>query len=135
MKHPLEPMVGFHLVRAANLALKIVNAQYGDLRLRHPDAATLMVIDSNPGITQSAIGRMLRMERSNLVPIVSRLTERGWIEREPGDGKTIRLFVSAAGKAIMPKICAASKAGEDAIAAAVGEAGYAALLEQLRLIR
>lgn len=135
MKHPLEPMVGFHLVRTANLALKIVNAHYGDLRLRHPDAATLMVINANPGITQSSIGRMLRMERSNLVPIVSRLTERGWIERKPGNGKTICLFVSPAGEAIMPQVIAASKAGEDAIVAAVGEEGYAELLERLLLIR
>ncbi|HQS68125.1 MAG: hypothetical protein B7Y36_09725 [Novosphingobium sp. 28-62-57] len=135
MKHPLEPMVGFHLVRTANLALKIVNAQYGELRIRHPDAATLMVIETNPGITQSAIGKMLRMERSNLVPIVSRLTERGWIERTPGGGKTIHLSLSPDGAAIMPQIHAASRAGEELIATAVGETGYADLLDQLRLIR
>ncbi|MCX7283253.1 MAG: hypothetical protein NTX28_04275 [Novosphingobium sp.] len=51
MKHPLESMVGFHLVRTANLALKAVNATYGDLRIRHPDAATMLVIEANPGIT------------------------------------------------------------------------------------
>lgn len=134
MKHPLEPLVGFHLVRTANLALKIVNTQYGDLRIRHPDAATMMVIEANAGITQSAIGRMLRMERSNVVPIVARLTERGWIDRQPGNGKTIRLFLSPEGKAAMPQIHAATRAGEQAIAAGVGEAGYAALLEHLRLI-
>ncbi|MCX7283254.1 MAG: hypothetical protein NTX28_04280 [Novosphingobium sp.] len=75
------------------------------------------------------------MERSNLVPIVSRLTERGWIERKPGDGRTIRLSLSPDGIAAMPPIHAASRAGEEVIFAALGDAGYAELLDRLRLIR
>lgn len=134
MKHPLEPMVGFQLVRTANIALRIVNAHYGDLRIRHADAAVLMVIEANPGITQSSIGRMLRMERSNVVPIVARISERNWIERKPGRGKTIGLYLAPEGLTVMPQVHAASRAGEDAIAAAVGKAGYAEMLEKLRLI-
>jgi len=134
MKHPLEPMVGFQLVRTANIALRIVNAHYGDLRIRHADAAVLMVIEANPGITQSSIGRMLRMERSNVVPIVARISERNWIERKPGRGKTIGLYLAPEGKTVMPQVHAASRAGEEAIAAALGNAGYAEMLEKLRLI-
>jgi DNA-binding MarR family transcriptional regulator len=134
MKHPLEAMVGFQMVRVANMALRIVNASYGDLQIRHPDAAVLMVIEANPGVTQSTIGRMIKMERSNVAPVITRLSGRAWIERRPGRGKTIGLYLSSDGAAIMPQIHAASRAGEDLIFDALGKEGYAAMLRGLRRI-
>lgn len=134
MRNPLEDFVGFHLVRTANMGLRVVNEAYGDLGVRHPDAAVMMVIDANPGITQSSIGRMLKIQRSNMVPIIGRLTERGWIEREQGKGKMIGISLSPAGIEAMDLLRAASQAGEDAIAARIGPEGYAALHELLRRI-
>lgn len=127
-------MVGYHLVRVANMALRVVNASYGDLRIRHLDAAVLMVIAANPGITQSTIARMVKMERSNVAPIITRLSDRNWIDRRPGRGKTIGLYLSPEGAAIMPQIQAASRAGEEVIAEAVGSDGYAEMLRNLRRI-
>lgn len=127
-------MVGYHLVRVANMALRVVNASYGDLRIRHLDAAVLMVIAANPGITQSTIARMVKMERSNVAPIITRLSDRNWIDRRPGRGKTIGLYLSPEGAVIMPQIQAASRAGEEVIAEAVGSDGYAEMLRNLRRI-
>lgn len=135
MKHPLDPMLGFHLVRTANLALRAVNASYGDLGLRHPDAAVLLVIEANPGITQSAIGKMLKIQRSNIATMVSRLFDRGLLERRPGRGKTIGMFLSGHGQSIMPRIHAASHEGEALLTDAIGEDAYRAVLETLRQVR
>lgn len=135
MRHPLDPMLGFHLVRTANLALRAVNIAYGDLGIRHPDGAVLLVIDANPGITQSSIGRLLNIQRSNVAPMVSRLVERGWLERRPDKGKTIGMFLTEAGQRIMPTIHAASRAGETLIAELIGEDAYAATLETLKRLR
>ena len=110
------------------------SGRLGHLGVRHPDAAVMMVIDANPGITQSSIGRMLKIQRSNMVPIIGRLTERGWIEREQGKGKMIGISLSPAGIEAMDLLRAASQAGEDAIAAKIGPEGYAALHELLRRI-
>ncbi|MBF9149579.1 MarR family winged helix-turn-helix transcriptional regulator [Novosphingobium jiangmenense] len=135
MRHPLDPMLGFHLVRTANLALRAVNAAYGDLGIRHPDGAVLLVIDANPGITQSSIGRLLNIQRSNIAPMVSRLVDRGWLERRPGKGKTIGMFLTESGQRIMPAIHAASTAGENMITTSIGADAYAATLETLKRLR
>lgn len=135
MKHPLDPLLGFHLVRTATLALRAVNRAYGDLGIRHPDAAVMMAIETNPGITQSAIGRMLNIQRSNMVPLVTRLSERGWIVREPGSGKTIRIFLSSQGEAIMPRLHEASRAGEERLKDAITPETYRMLLQELRKLR
>jgi DNA-binding MarR family transcriptional regulator len=135
MKHPLDPLLGFHLVRTATLALRAVNRAYGDLGIRHPDAAVMMAIETNPGITQSAIGRMLNIQRSNMVPLVTRLSERGWIAREPGSGKTIRIFLSPQGEAIMPRLHEASRAGEERLKDAITPETYRMLLQELRKLR
>ena len=134
MRNPLEDFVGFHLVRTASYGLRIVNEAYSDLGVRHPDAAVMMVIDANPGISQSSIGRMLKIQRSNIVPIIGRLTERGWIKREQGKGKMIGISLSPEGKEIMGQLQAASQAGEDAIASRIGPEAYAALHKLLQQI-
>jgi DNA-binding MarR family transcriptional regulator len=134
MRHPLDPMLGFHLVRTANLALRAVNAAYGDLGIRHPDAATLMVIEANPGITQSGIGKMLKIQRSNVSPMVSRLVDRGWLERRPGKGKTIGMFLTDLGQSIMPRLHEASRAGEDLLKDAMSDDAYDAVLKTLKRI-
>lgn len=135
MKHPLDPMLGFHLVRTANLALRAVNAAYGDLGIRHPDGAVLLVIEANPGITQSSIGKMLNIQRSNIAPMVSRLVERGWLDRRPGKGKTIGMFLTETGRSIMPSIHMASQEGEDLLAAAIGADSYRSVLKILKHVR
>lgn len=135
MKHPLDPMLGFHLVRTANLALRAVNAAYGDLGIRHPDGAVLLVIEANPGITQSSIGKMLNIQRSNIAPMVSRLVERGWLDRRPGKGKTIGMFLTETGCSIMPSIHMASQEGEDLLAAAIGADSYRSVLKILKHVR
>lgn len=130
MKNPLEAFVGFHLVRTGNLGLKALNSSYGDLPVRHPDVAVAMVIHANPGITQSSIGKMLSIQRSNMVPIIARLEQRGWVERRAGKGKTIGLFISPDGEKVMPALQAASQSAEDFIAAKIGAEAF----EQLRAI-
>lgn len=135
MKHPLDPMLGFHLVRTANLALRAVNAAYGDLGIRHPDGAVLLVIEANPGITQSSIGKMLNIQRSNIAPMVSRLVERGWLDRRPGKGKTIGMFLTETGRSIMPSIHMASQEGEGLLAAAIGADSYRSVLKILKHVR
>lgn len=131
MRNPLENYVGFHLVRTANLGLKILNEGYGDLGIRHMDAAIMLVIDANPGITQSSIGRMLRIQRSNMVPIITRLSDRGWIERKAGRGKMIGIYLSDAGVEAIPRIRAVSEQAEVHLREPIGKQAYDRLLETL----
>ena len=43
-----------------------------------------MVIESNPNISQSEIGRMLEIAGANMAPLISRLEKRELVERRDG---------------------------------------------------
>lgn len=135
MKHPLDPLLGFHLVRTANMALRTLNDSYGDLGIRHTDAAILLVVAANPGITQSNIGKLLNIQRSNVATMASRLFERGWLERRPGKGKTIGMYMTDEGQRIMPDVQRASQDTEDFLTEALGIETYRSILEALRRVR
>ena len=59
-----------------------------------------MVIESNPNISQSEIGRMLDIAGANMAPLVGRLEKRELLERRPVDGRSHGLQLTAAGRAL-----------------------------------
>ena len=60
----------------------------------------LFVIDANPGISQSEVGRILGVKRANMAPLVATLMRRGLIEREPVDGRLQALRLSGKGQSM-----------------------------------
>jgi hypothetical protein len=88
MKDPLAKLPGYVLRRASSAALTELNQRLEPLKLRHADAAFLLLIDGTPGISQSEAGRILEIQRANMVPFVSRLERRGLIDRTKVDGRS-----------------------------------------------
>ena len=88
MKDPLLKLPGYVLRRASAAALAELNERLAPLRLRHADVALLMLIESSPGLTQSHAGRILDIQRANMVPFVGRLEARGLLERRQVDGRS-----------------------------------------------
>ena len=76
MKDPLLDLPGYVLRRASAAALSELNQRLAPLRLRHGDAAFLLLIAAAPGSNQSEVGRILDIERANMVPLVARLDGR-----------------------------------------------------------
>ncbi|HKX55834.1 MAG TPA: helix-turn-helix domain-containing protein, partial [Xanthomonadales bacterium] len=85
---PLENYPGYSLRRASAAAMARLARRFAKLDLRPTDASVLMVIDANPNITQSEISRMLDIASANMAPLVSRLADRGLVERLPVDGRS-----------------------------------------------
>ena len=52
------------------------------------EASVLLVIEANPNISQSEIGRMLEIAGANMAPLISRLQKRELIERQSVDGRS-----------------------------------------------
>ncbi len=73
---PLAKLSGYVLRRASTAAIAELNERLVPLELRHADVAMLMLIESSPGITQSHAGRVLDIQRANMVPFVARLEAR-----------------------------------------------------------
>ena len=97
MRDPLPNFPGYALRRAANATAAELAARLGAVGLRQSDVSVLMLIDANPGVTASAIGRQLGIERANMVPLLKRL--EGQIDRAPIDGKSQGLALTGAGRA------------------------------------
>jgi DNA-binding MarR family transcriptional regulator len=103
MKDPLANLPGYVLRRASAATLAELNQHLEPLRLRHADVAFLLLIDEAPGISQSEAGRILDIQRANMVPFVSRLERRGLVERTKLDGRSRALRLTAGGRAMLAK--------------------------------
>lgn len=77
-----------------------LSEKLAELDLRAADAATLVLIGANPGITQSKIGEALGIQRANMAPMAARLAERGLIVGAPVDGRSIGFRLTAEGEPV-----------------------------------
>ena len=98
MRDPLPSLPGYALRRAANATAAELAGRLTDVGLRQSDVSVLILIAENPGVTASAIGRALDIQRANMVPLLNRLEELGLIEREPIDRKSRGLELTAHGQ-------------------------------------
>ena len=115
MIDPMSDYPGYLLRRASALSMARLAKHLKALHLNPTDATVLNVIDANPNSKQSEIGRMLDIARANMAPLVSRLAERGLIERQPVDGRSHGLVLSRAGRALIPRIKSAFAEHEEAL--------------------
>lgn len=78
----LPQLVGFNLRCAQVAVFQHFNRSAGSAEISPPQFGALILIEANPGISQSAIAGALRFDRSTLVQIIDRLEERGFVVRE-----------------------------------------------------
>ena len=98
MKDPLRNIPGYILSRASSAVLLRLNQHLKPIGIRHVDASILLLIETNPGITQSQIGRILDIQRANMVPFIARLESRNWLTRTPAAGRAQGLALSDEGE-------------------------------------
>ncbi|MFM5925205.1 MAG: MarR family winged helix-turn-helix transcriptional regulator [Novosphingobium sp.] len=101
MKDPLLDLPGYSLRRAANAVMGEFVTRLDPLGLRLSDVSILLLIEANPGITASQIGRMLDIQRANMVPLIGRIEKTGLVSRAPIDGKSHGLRLTDAGSATL----------------------------------
>jgi len=103
MSDPLASLPGYLLRRASTAALAELNQRLGEIELNHADASLLILIGHNPGVTQSEAGRVLGIQRANMVPLIARNEGRGWLIRQQVDGRSQGLSLSPDGEAMRRK--------------------------------
>jgi DNA-binding MarR family transcriptional regulator len=101
MKDPLDSLPGYLLRRASAASLAELNQRLMPLQLRHIDASLLLLIDANVDITQSDAGRMLDIQRANMVPLIARLETQGLVSRRQVDGRSQALFLTQVGRDVL----------------------------------
>lgn len=98
MRDPLPSLPGYALRRAANATAADLASRLSGLDLRQSDVSVLILIGENPGVTASAIGRALDIQRANMVPLLKRLEDAALIDRAPIDGKSRGLELTPLGR-------------------------------------
>lgn len=131
---PFASMLGFHLRRTSVAVLNALAAALQPLGLNPGEATLLLWIGANEGRTQSDIGRALRAQPANLVPLINKLALLGTLDRAPGKGRTIALSLSDAGRALHQEVQAVFEHHEARITRNVPVEQRAAMVTLLRQI-
>lgn len=97
MSEFLENLPGYNLRRASNAVLAELMEGLCDLDFRPTDASMLITIESNPQITPSELGKILGIQRANMVPMVARMEKRDAIHRIKLDGRSFGLELTPQG--------------------------------------
>ena len=122
MKDVLADLPGYSLRRASSTMLAEFSAMLAPLGLRPTDASMLVLIEANPGITSSAVGQMLAIQRANMVPLMVRLEEKRLISRTALDGRSIGLSLTSLGEECCTKVQAVIAEHEQNLLSRIPEA-------------
>lgn len=71
------------------------------LSLSVVEVSVLLVIKAHPGITQSDIGRLLDIQRANMVPLAAKLFTRRLIVKQSAGGRAISLTLAPHGDEVV----------------------------------
>jgi DNA-binding MarR family transcriptional regulator len=95
----------------------------------------LLLIDANPGVTQSGLAQAVGLDRSTMVGLVDTLEERRLLDRRRGeDRRTNGLWLTRAGRALLARLKKRIELHERRVASRLSAAERAqliALLEKL----
>jgi DNA-binding MarR family transcriptional regulator len=126
---PLDRLVGYHLRRAsAALGSDFARSVEGT-GMRQVLFGILSVISANPGINQATIGRVLGIQRPNMVTLVNELIRRGLVARivDSDDRRAFVLNLTAAGEAMVAETLARIRVHEERMLAGLSAAERATL--------
>jgi DNA-binding MarR family transcriptional regulator len=101
---PLKDFPGYALRRASVAATARLAQRLEPMQLRPAEAAVLLLIGANPGVTQSELGRALDIASANMAPLAMRLRRRALVVREAVDGRSRALLLTAAGRAMTRRV-------------------------------
>lgn len=132
----LPELLGYNLRRAHLTVFQQFAADFAPHDISAPQYGTLILIDANPGISQSAVAEALRFDRSTLVQIIDRLEKRGLVVREVAahDRRSHALRLTEAGAGLLARLVALGARHERQIASALSAAERASLVALLEKV-
>jgi DNA-binding MarR family transcriptional regulator len=99
----LQHLLGYHMAQADIPAKAAFYKYIGEpLKLRHVEFTILMLVKSNPGVTQKQLSQTLAVTSANITILLDRLVEKGWIERmrSESDRRVQHIYLTADGTAL-----------------------------------
>jgi len=131
----LPTLLGYQLRLAQITVFNDFAASARDFDVSPGRFGMLILIEANPGVTQTRLAEAVGLDRSTLVAVLDQLEERGLLERRRGvDRRTNGLWLTRRGKSLVARMKERIRAHEDRLAARLSEAERDALLGLLRRI-
>lgn len=137
MFEELDGLLGYRLRRAQGAMHRDFMAAVASLDLTQKQAATLWLINSNPGVAQVAVAAALGMDRATTMAIVDRLEERHLVirQRSSTDRRRQELYLTPAGQSALRKAKARIAKHEERFKALFTRAELEALLTALQRLQ
>ena len=110
----LPELIGYHVRRAQLYLFADFARTMADAQITPGQFGVLSLVAANPGLTQSALARAVRIERSTMVAVIDALQGRGLVERKPSpvDRRSNALMLTGQGRAILDKVIPMVRAHE-----------------------
>lgn len=127
---PLPDLIGYRLRLAQQAVFRDFAASVSGVSPGR--VGMLLLVEANPGVTQSRLAAAVERDRSTMVGVLDQLEAKGLVERRKGvDRRTNGLWLTRAGRALLSKAKHAIAVHEQRVAARLSAAERAKLLELL----
>lgn len=132
----LEDLIGYHLRRSQVAVFQDFARAMDGLDLTPGQFGVLALIQANPGLSQSALGKATGVDRSTVVAVIDRLEDRGLVQRTAAvnDRRSNALRLSAEGMRRFATALKRVHGHEKQIARRLSAAERAQLLSLLRKV-
>jgi DNA-binding MarR family transcriptional regulator len=111
----LQDIVGFHLRLAHGAVYRHFMETFASLDLTQKQVSVMWLISDHPGIAQTNLADLMRMDRATTMAIVDRLSDRDLLRREPSktDRRKQALYLTPVGKSRLSQARKAISIHED----------------------
>lgn len=132
----LAELVGYHLRRASGRFGSDFARTMEETGVRQVTFGILSIIAANAGVNQGAVGRILGIQRANMVALINELVDRGLVARtvSPSDRRAFELSLTDPGHALVTRCKVEIDKHERRMLSALTPDERAALIELLQRI-
>jgi DNA-binding MarR family transcriptional regulator len=132
----LDDLLGYHLRRAQAAVFGDFMRTMANDRITPGQFGVLTLIDRNPDLNQSALARVLGIERSTMVAVIDRLEGRRLVARleSASDRRSYVLALTERGKSLLAEVKPKVRRHEKRISAGIEPDDVAALIGFLKRI-
>jgi len=130
----LDGLLGYLLRRAQGAMHRDFMAAVAEFALTQKQAATMWLIQANPGVSQVEVAASLGMDRATMMSVTDRLEDRGFVirKRSTTDRRRQELYLTPSGQSTLRKCKTRIAEHEDKFAALFTSAELASFLDALK---
>jgi DNA-binding MarR family transcriptional regulator len=131
---PLPDLLGYALRRAQLVVFADFIERFAAEDIRPTQYSVLQVLKHNPGLRQTQVSAALGIRRTNFVPLLDGLEQRGLAERRrvEGDRRSFALYLTPQGDALLKRLDRMVREHEKMFVRRIGPDGKQTMLDLLR---